>query len=210
MENTNGVVWGVPVQRVKKTEKYDFPVVTMEAIEKEGSNRKFSFNKAALEALELVGGESTLAIGFTANNDVLIKKDGMFKLAKNNSFSDKRTFEYIAKILKLDISVENEFALVMEPTVAGTFKFKGSFQPTTEGFDVYSEDVVTNKAEVIEESEESVDETLVEEEVAQVPEHTTQANPFLSNEEREYVEEAVSAGREEEATTTVEEEDEWA
>jgi hypothetical protein len=114
------ISWGVPAQRTRKEEKFKYSVVTMNALEKAGSNRKFSFNKAAIEELGLVGGESQLSVGYnTKENRVFIRVGDGFQVAKNNSFSDKKTFEYIAKLLNLDVNVENNLEVVVQdnPTI---------------------------------------------------------------------------------------------
>jgi hypothetical protein len=107
MEN---VVWGIPTQRTKKVEKFNTPVITMSAIA-EGTGRKFSFNKAAQETLGLVKGESHVALGFHENNiyvKSLVKETPTsFKLTNTHTFSNKKTFEYIAKVQELDTSIEN-------------------------------------------------------------------------------------------------------
>ena len=98
MEN---VTWGVPTKnRNKKVEKYTTPVVTMHLIEKKGSNRRFTFNKAAREALGLNAGESYIAFGFDlANNTTFIKKFDSeelytFKVNKSWGFRDAKTYNY--------------------------------------------------------------------------------------------------------------------
>lgn len=121
--------WGVPVQRkTRKTERFETPVVTMSAIAKEGAGRKFSFNKAAQDALGLVAGddgESFVAFG-SSSTDIFVKAStteeaNMFKLTKSFSFSDKKTFEFIAKKKDLDTSIEN-FLHLEEVKGAGMFK----------------------------------------------------------------------------------------
>jgi len=106
MENVN---WGVPTKnRNKKTEKYDTPVVTMVALGEKGTARKFCFNKALVEALNIVGGETNVNFGFGPVGIYL----GTFKegltVKKNNSFSDRKTYDYLTKVLNLDTNVENE------------------------------------------------------------------------------------------------------
>lgn len=104
----------VPSQRQRKTEKYTYPVMTMAALSKPGAGRKFSFNKAAQELLNIEG-EDRVSFGF--NNDrtiVAIRKaegDSGFKLTKTCTFSDKKIFEFISKSLKLSNDIENEFKI---------------------------------------------------------------------------------------------------
>jgi len=107
----------VPSQRQRKTEKYDYPVLTMAALAKPGAGRKFTFNKAAQELLDIQG-EDRVSFGF--NNDrtiVAIRKaegDAGFKLTKTCTFSDKKIFEFISKTLELSNDVENEFKINSE------------------------------------------------------------------------------------------------
>ena len=107
--------WGaVPSQRQRKTEKYTYPVMTMAALSKPGAGRKFSFNKAAQELLN-VSGEDRIAFGFnTSRTIVAIRKedgDAGFKLTKTCTFSDKKIFEFISKTLGLSNDAENEFKI---------------------------------------------------------------------------------------------------
>lgn len=113
MEN---LIWdGVPAQRTRKTEKYDFPVVTMSAIDKPGAGRKFSFNKAAQNVLG-INGEDRVSFGFSTDRTIIaIRKaagDAGLKLTKTCTLSDKRTYDFIAKILDLDITKETDLEIV--------------------------------------------------------------------------------------------------
>ena len=108
-------IWdAVPVQRKRKEEKYSFPVVTMSAIEKVGAGRKFSFNKAAQELLGIVG-EDRVSFGFSADRKIIaVRKasgDTGFQLTKSCTISDKRTYDFIAKLLTLNTDFENEFSI---------------------------------------------------------------------------------------------------
>jgi hypothetical protein len=108
-------IWdAVPVQRKRKEEKYSFPVVTMSAIEKVGAGRKFSFNKAAQELLGVVG-EDRVSFGFSPDRKIIaVRKatgDAGFQLTKTCTISDKKTYDFIAKILNLDTTYETEFSL---------------------------------------------------------------------------------------------------
>jgi hypothetical protein len=102
----------VPSQRQQKVEKYDYPVVTMAALSKPGAGRKFTFNKASQELLNIQG-EDRVSFGF--NNDrtiVAIRKaegEAGLRLTKTCTTSDKRTYEFMSKLLKLNNDIENEF-----------------------------------------------------------------------------------------------------
>jgi hypothetical protein len=123
MEN---VVWdAVPVQRTRKQEKYSTPVVTMSAIDKPGAGRKFSFNKAAQDALGIVG-EDRVTFGFQADgNKIFIRKESNpeagFQLTKTCSLSDKKTYEFIVKRWNLNSEVETELDLVMSDNFGELF-----------------------------------------------------------------------------------------
>lgn len=105
----------VPSQRQRKTEKYDYPVMTMAALAKAGAGRKFSFNKAAQELLN-VEGEDRVSFGFNSDRTIVaIRKaegDTGFKLTKTCTFSDKKIFEFISKTLELSNDLENEFKIL--------------------------------------------------------------------------------------------------
>lgn len=105
----------VPSQRQRKTEKYDYPVMTMAALAKAGAGRKFSFNKAAQELLS-VEGEDRVSFGFNADRTVVAirkaEEEAGFKLTKTCTFSDKKIFEFISKTLELSNDVENEFKIL--------------------------------------------------------------------------------------------------
>lgn len=112
MEN---LIWdGVPVQRQRRSEKYNFPVVTMSAIDKPGAGRKFSFNAAAQNVLGIQG-EQRVSFGFSTDRTIIaVRKaagDAGLKLTKTCTVSDKRTYDFIAKILDLDITKETELEI---------------------------------------------------------------------------------------------------
>ena len=94
----------VPSQRQRKTEKYNYPVMTMAALSKPGAGRKFSFNKAAQELMSIEG-ENRISFGFNSDRTIVAvrKAEGEngFKLTKTCTLSDKKTFEFISKSLKL-------------------------------------------------------------------------------------------------------------
>ena len=114
-----GINWGVPVQRKKKEEKFKTPVVTMSAFAGKGSGRKLTFNQAAVNSLGLVkpedGNESFVTFGKdTDTGDIVLMSSledksemKFFRVNKSFSFSDKRTYEFIANSLGLETSVEN-------------------------------------------------------------------------------------------------------
>lgn len=113
MEN---IIWGeVPAQRKRREEKYSTAVVTMSAIVEKGAGRKFTFNRATQELLGIQG-EDRISFGFTGDGAhiYLRKANGEegFQLTKTCSLSDKKTYEFIAKRLKLNTDVESDFDVV--------------------------------------------------------------------------------------------------
>jgi hypothetical protein len=108
------LIWdAVPAQRKRKEEQFTVPVLTMAALVKAGSGRKFTFNKASQEVLEIEG-EDRVSFGFSADGQhIYVRKAAEkagFALTKTCTLSDKRTFEFIAKRLGLNTEVENHFA----------------------------------------------------------------------------------------------------
>lgn len=111
------LIWDtVPTQRKKKEELFSTPVMSMSAIEKVGAGRKFSFNKAAQELLEIKG-EDRISFGFTPDGaHIFVRKetseDKGFKLTQTCTISDKKTYEFVAKRLNLNTDAENHFDLI--------------------------------------------------------------------------------------------------
>jgi hypothetical protein len=108
------LIWdAVPAQRKRREEQFTVPVLTMAALVKAGGGRKFTFNKASQEALQIEG-EDRVSFGFSADGQhIFVRKaagEAGFQLTKTCTLSDKRTFEFIAKRLGLNTEVENHFA----------------------------------------------------------------------------------------------------
>lgn len=180
------LVWGVPTaNRTRKEEQFTVPVLTMTALLKDGASRKFSFNKAAVSALGLIGKESYIRVGFQGNsifvmNAGVVEKDeagnplteapsNSFLLAGNNSFADKKVFEYIVKTRELSNQVENHLHLV-----------------TVECKNYFAVDVITSDNEtIIEGMGISISETV--EEVITVDEVISEIPGVTVNEEVEEV-----------------------
>lgn len=123
LKNNKMIDWGVPTNRKSSTkvEKFNTPVVTMSALLGKGSGRKFTFNKAAIDALGLVspdketGAQSYVTFGRNAETgDVVLmalaeENENMkaFKTNKSYSFSDKKTYEFLTNSFSLNNNVEN-------------------------------------------------------------------------------------------------------
>jgi hypothetical protein len=177
MEN---LIWdGVPAQRTRKSEKYDFAVVTMSAIDKPGAGRKFTFNKAAQSVLG-INGEDRVSFGFSTDRTIIaIRKaagDAGLKLTKTCTLSDKRTYDFIAKILDLDITQETDLEIVasnglltlnrLTATEAAPFGVEAGGVPAQ---DLSPEEVVEEVVEENTKSFELAGEVEYEENVPQMP-----------------------------------------
>lgn len=150
-KNMENVIWGeVPAQRKRKEERFSTPVMTMSAIDKPGAGRKFSFNNAAQTALEIVG-EDIISFGFDTNSKkIFVKKTdtGGFKLTKTCTLSDKKTYEFIARLLDLNIETENHFDLV-EVEGRGYFELCYMIEDAAEVFDTISEETIAIAEDVV-------------------------------------------------------------
>jgi len=116
--------YGIPLKREKKTEKYDFPVLTMQKEPGFKGARRFLLNKSAMELLGITHDtQETVSIGFpqqnegrfvigrtTENTNVPTK----FKYSVHkteNSFSNGTLYEAIKKELDLDLTMDVEFII---------------------------------------------------------------------------------------------------
>ena len=153
------LVWdSVPAQRKRKAEKYSFPAVTMSAIEKVGAGRKFSFNKAAQELLEIEG-EDRVSFGFSTDRKIIaVRKaigDNGIQLTKTCTISDKKTYDFIVKLLNLDTSVENDFSIDIHNNLPVLNILNHTV--VTQEYEEVIEFQVTNVGEVSEEEDLSAD-----------------------------------------------------
>lgn len=148
----------VPSQRQRKTEKYNYPVMTMAALAKPGAGRKFSFNKAAQDFMSIEG-EDRISFGFSADRSIVaIRKADEnygFKLTKTCTFSDKKTFEFISKTLELSNDVENDFKINSE--VADTIYTLVQITKEPTNIENAYKDEDTQEMEVVSSSEEISD-----------------------------------------------------
>ena len=152
------ITWGLPTTtRTVKEERFTTPVVSLIAITASKAARKFTFNKAAKEALGLTD-YCNVMLGF-AEGKVVIKNlgnleegeeapYGAFTVTKSLTFSDKKIFEHIIKLNKLDITKEHHIHLI--PVEGQPFMIQSNIDT----------DLVSNVvADVQEEVEEVVEET---------------------------------------------------
>ena len=171
------LIWdGVPAQRKKREEKFSFPVITLAALDKPGAGRKFIFNKAAQELLNIQG-EERVSFGFSADRSIIAVRKATdinsgIQLTKTCTISDKKTYEFIAKILNLDTSVENNFEIVSNGSL-NTLKLHTNIgvidevviEESQDNFEVTQEQAVMPEPEAIEEEEEGIEEDFSDVEV---------------------------------------------
>jgi len=99
------------------------PVLTMELVADKGFNRRFVLNSKALQVLEVEPGIDSIAFAFDdVNNKVYIAKlssEDSVLVAKNRAFSNKRYYEYVAKMKNLDSKYDNYFELTNPLDISG-------------------------------------------------------------------------------------------
>lgn len=122
--------FGVPNLRTKKEEKYpNDGVLTVKVLEKKGGGRKIEFNPKAIEMLgiDVENEKNRVAFSFVAGTTKIYianrtgedtKQD--IKVTKQESISDKRYYEYIKKLLGLDIEGQEDVELKLT-NVAGQY-----------------------------------------------------------------------------------------
>lgn len=116
--------FGIPLKREKKTEKYDFPVLTMQKQPEFKGARRFLLNKAAIELLGITHDtHETVSIGFPLNNDgkfvigrttenTNVPEKFKYSVHKTeNSFSNGSLYEAMKKELDLDLTIDVEFII---------------------------------------------------------------------------------------------------
>ena len=108
------IQFGIPKQRTTRPELFpDTPVVTMQEWEGKGYNKRFVFNKKAVEVMNLEPGLSRINFAFDGDIAYIAKQPGedSVLVGKNLSISNKNFYDYIAKIYNLDSSVDNHLEL---------------------------------------------------------------------------------------------------
>lgn len=122
--------FGLPPRRETKVkvEKYDFPVITLEADKGPKTAKTFIFNKEAIAALDLnidqkLKEEEKYVTQFTAfafqDGKVFLCNATDFKdeviakgLTKTGTFSDKKYYDLITKLFKTDNQLDVELKLI--------------------------------------------------------------------------------------------------
>jgi len=99
------------------------PVLTMELVENKGFNRRFMLNSKAIEVLGINPGDDSVSFAFDdVNKKVYIAKltgEDSVLVGKNKAFSNKKYYEYIAKMKSLISDYNNYFELVNPIDISG-------------------------------------------------------------------------------------------
>lgn len=115
--------FGVPLVRQKKTEKYDFPVLTMQKEPGFRGSKRFLLNKSATELLGLTDDKETVSIGFPQQNKgkfIIARTTNIIEVPDKhkylvgkteNSFSNGPVYDAIKKELNLDLTNDIEFII---------------------------------------------------------------------------------------------------
>ena len=120
--------FGLPKREVINKEKYpEAPVLTMEHVEDKGFNRRFVLNRKAIELLEIIPGESQVIFAFGGDGDTYISKyagEDSVLVGKNMAFSNKKYYDHISKLYKLQSNIDNEFELTDAINVGDNLIFR--------------------------------------------------------------------------------------
>lgn len=144
--------FGIPNQRKTREEKYpNTPIMTLGIEGAKGTARTMVFNPKACEKLGLEDDKAIVAFSFDNGIYVLngnqqgVPSEHTIKVTKNypRRISDKKTYEYMSKVLGLDNSIENEFELKSIDAIAG--------QPTIFKLVVYT-DVLQTKSDTMDDT----------------------------------------------------------
>jgi hypothetical protein len=116
------LVFGIPTMRSKQEEKYpDLAVITMLADAGKGTSKKLDLNTNLVETLELkLDGNDMVNFAFTMEEEqraiyfavtTHIDNPGNLRVTKQATVSNKRMYEYLAKVFELDTTVDNELLI---------------------------------------------------------------------------------------------------
>jgi len=111
-------------KKIKKQEKYDFPVLTQHSYNSENKNMKtkFSLNKAAMEELGFVlntANVNKISIGYNNDNELVvanIETEGLYcsNITAENNFANQTFMDRLVTRFGIDPIQEHEFRLWSE------------------------------------------------------------------------------------------------
>ena len=116
------LVYGIPTLRSKKEEKYPTTaILTMLAEGEKGTAKKLDINTYAVEQLEFkLDGKDTANFAFNMEdgkkvvyfaNTSNIENPTNINVTKQATFSNKKMYEYLAKVFELDTTQVNELVI---------------------------------------------------------------------------------------------------
>ena len=175
------IQFGIPKRVVENKERYpDTPVITMERVEDKGFNRRFVLNNKAIELLQVIPGISQVCFAFDGENSAYISKNATedsLMVGKNMAFSNKKYYEYISKMYKLNSNEDNDFELTdvisVGDVVVYRMKHLNSCNPIEERNPVLDKEIEhitgsgenSNFEDLLKESDDDILEHIIEEEV---------------------------------------------
>lgn len=163
------ITFGIPKREInKKTELFpNTPVVTMLPWEGKGFGKKFQFNNAALEELNVIPGVSRVLFAFDEEDSYIAKNttEDSLLVGKNMAFSNKNFYDFLTKRHSLDNSIANHFELTGKVDIGGidVYMLK-TIIPTTVTIPITPEPsaVVAKEIEHMDEDMASEDESSME------------------------------------------------
>ena len=125
------ITFGIPKREIVSKEKYpSLPVLTMEHVEDKGFNRRFVLNNKAVELLQVIPGVSQVIFAFDGDGEAYISKytsEDSVLVGKNMAFSNKKYYDHISKLYKLQSNIDNEFELTNAINVGDNVIFRMKF-----------------------------------------------------------------------------------
>lgn len=143
--------FGIPKREIVSKEKYpSLPVLTMEHVEDKGFNRRFVLNEKAIQLLQVIPGVSQVIFAFDGDGEAYISKytsEDSVLVGKNMAFSNKKYYDHISKLYKLQSNVDNEFELTDAINVGDSVIFRMKFINPSEAIATVPNPVVEKEIE---------------------------------------------------------------
>lgn len=114
------LIFGIPLKRIKKENKYAGKAVLVFHPTGEGLGRKMELSEDAINMLDITTSNNQVSFAFSENEIYMVNTSNSgvkgLKVGKtNNGFSDKKHYEFIKK--KFNLSEADELELFFEETV---------------------------------------------------------------------------------------------
>lgn len=161
------ITFGIPKREVVNKEKYPtLPVLTMEHVEDKGFNRRFVLNEKAIQLLQVIPGVSQVIFAFDGDGEAYISKytsEDSVLVGKNMAFSNKKYYDHISKLYKLQSNIDNEFELTDAINVGDNLIFRMKFINPSEAIPTVPNPVVEKEIEhMVSKEENTITNDIVE------------------------------------------------